>query len=270
MTRIRTLTIALAMGLVGLIVAGAQTSDDLFRDFEPDGDWLLSVDGREVPAARIYDSSRAQALLLLTSEFPSPVLIDRGGRSVAVLNMMKVAERPDGTIDLLADAVLEPAGGFTVRNRTDAHFRVAGKAAILSPRPWKLGPQAGAGLLDADPGYRWRAKRYEPDAAAFDRLRSEKRDVRVLTFFGSWCPHCKEHLPYLLKIEQRLAGEGLRFDYYGLPSNLASEPQAVEWRVDGVPTAIVLVDGTEVGRIPARQWSNPEIALDMILARGRR
>jgi thiol-disulfide isomerase/thioredoxin len=34
------------------------------------------------------------------------------------------------------------------------------------------------------------------------RLKAQKEPVRILTFFGSWCPHCSAHVPLLLKVEQ--------------------------------------------------------------------
>jgi thiol-disulfide isomerase/thioredoxin len=245
--------------------AGAQTSDPLLRGFEPSGEWLLVVDGREQPRARIYDSTRAQALLVLSAELPSPVLVDRRGRAVATLDLLKVAERADGTIDLLADALLEPVGALQIRNRTEAHFSVAGKSIALRPTPWSLGDQRGAALLESDAGYRWRAARYRPDAETLERLRGRTREIRVLTFYGSWCPHCRDHLPYLLRVEQELAGSRLRFDYRGVPSQIGSDPEAARWGVGSVPTAIVLVDGREVGRLPANGWTNPERALEALL-----
>jgi len=243
----------------------AQAADSFLRGFEPTGEWRLVVQGAEAPKARIFDSARAQALLVLSSEFESPVLIDRAGRTVATLDLMKVAERADGRVDLLADALLQPAGGISLRNRNEAHFRVGDKEALVKPSAWKLGPQRGAALLADDAGYRWRARGFAPDTTALARLRAEGRDVRVLVFFGSWCPHCREHLPLLLKVEEGLAGARLRFDYYGLPSPFGGEPEAAKWNVDSVPTAIVLVDGSEVGRIPAAQWSRPELALAQLL-----
>src|SRR5690606_1527844 len=59
----------------------AQTPDALLSGFEPSGDWVLSVDGREVPTARLYFSKRAQAILIRSAEFPSPVLLDIAGRA---------------------------------------------------------------------------------------------------------------------------------------------------------------------------------------------
>jgi len=255
-------TVSATLTAAGALVA--QPSDALFRGFEPTGDWQLLVEGQEIPKARIYDSTRAQALLVLSSEFASPVLIDRAGRTVATLDLMKVAERGDGTIDLLADALLEPAGSLQV-GQTEGRFRIGGKAAVVRPQPWKLGQQLGADLLAADAGYRWRAGRYAADADALRALRAERRDVRVLTFFGTWCPHCRQHLPLLLDLERELEDAGIRFDYYGLPSPFNGEPEATKWGVTGVPTAIVLIGGREVGRIPNNGWTRPELALREIL-----
>lgn len=264
------LTFALALSAIlaalGAPAAPAQQVDALFRGFEPTGEWQLLVAGAAVPKARIFDSTRAQALLILTSEFASPVLIDRAGRTVVTLDLMKVAEREGGTVDLLADAILEPSGTLQI-GPAEVRFRVGGKQASLRPEPWKLGPQRGADLLDGDAGYRWRAGLFAADSDALAALRGETRDVRVLTFFGTWCPHCRQHLPYLLDLERDLGGARIRFDYYGLPSPFNGEPEAERWGVTGVPTTIVLVGGREAGRIPSNGWTRPELALREILRR---
>jgi len=264
---IRRLVLTAALTLAGTRAVAAQPADALFRGFEPTGEWALLVQGKEAARAKIYDSTRAQALLIVSSEFASPVLIDRAGRTVATLDLMKVAERADGTVDLLADALLEPAGALEVA-RNEGRFRIGDKAAAVRPQPWKLGPQGGAALLASNAGYQWRARRFAPDAESLAALRAERRDVRVLTFFGTWCPHCREHLPLLLRAEQELAGAAIRFDYHGLPSPFSGEAEAAKWGVTSVPTAIVLVGGKEAGRIPGSGWSHPEIALREIL-RGR-
>jgi thiol-disulfide isomerase/thioredoxin len=260
---------ALALALLAALplpaTLGAQVADALFAGFEPWGEYRLFVDGREAPKARLYWSQRAQAVLVRSAELDSPVLLDVPGRTVQTVDLMKVAERPDGTVDLLADAALSPAGALTV-GREAQSFTVGGKRFELRPSPYLLGAHEGADLLAHDPGYRFRAARFEPDAAALARLRAERRQVRVLTLFGSWCPHCREHVPFLLKTEQALAGSNIDFDYYGLPSTgLRNEPEASKWGVTGVPTSIVLVDGREVGRIPNSGWTRPERAVAELL-----
>lgn len=263
---VRRIVLPHAVALLLAAAALAQGSDSYFANFEPTGEWLLEVEGRDVPLAEILESKAAGSILVMSTELESPVLIDIRGKSAATLNLLKVYERPDGQVDLLDDAILKPQGTLTIQNRTDAHFRVDGRAMALKPRPYLLGAKYSHELLASNAGYRWRAKRYEPDADAIRRLRAERRDVRVLTFFGSWCPHCKEHVPLLLKTEQRLGEARIHFDYHGLPQgSFASDAEAVRWKVSSVPTAVVFIDGVEAGRIPLPQWSNPEIALDLIL-----
>lgn len=246
-------------------VATAQTVDAVLADFEPSGDWLLSIDGQEKPKARIYYSKVARAILIRSADFPSPVLLDVPGRTVQTLDLMKVAERTDGSIDVLADAALQPSGALEVAGK-EARFSVAGKRGVLTEAPNQVGDRTGAQLLASSAWYGYSAARYAPDSVTLGRLRAEKRDVRLLTFFGTWCPHCKEHLPHLLKVEQLLEGAGIEFDYYGLPpTRVADEPEAKKFGITGVPIGVVLVDGKEVGRISGSGWYAPERTLAQML-----
>lgn len=256
----------LAATLVAARPAAAQAADALLSGFAPNGDFLLVVDGREVPQARIYDSKRAGAILIRSAEFPSPVLLDRVGGVVQTVDLMKVSERSDGSIDLLADAALAPSGTFRLEGEQTL-FTVGAKRAALKRNPFLLGMKDGRALLDHDAYYRFLAAKYQPDTSALGLLRAEKRRVRVLTFFGSWCPHCKEHVPLLIKAATLLDGAGIDFDFYGLPrTGLNSEVEAKKWGVQAVPTSIVLVDGKEIGRIPNSGWVRPESAIASILA----
>lgn len=261
------LAVLAARGVAPLPAQGPP-ADALFKGFEPWGEFRLAVDGREAPKARLYFAQRAQALLVRSAEFPSPVLVDLAGRSVATVDLMKVAERADGTVDLLADAVLEPAGALT-GGAQGARFTVAGKRAELTANPFLLGRHDGFELLDHDAHYRWLAGRFQPDARALDQLRQETRPVRVLTFFGSWCPHCRDHVPFVLRTEKELERSKIAFEYYGLPqTGMTAEPEAAKWGIRGVPTAIVFVDGKELGRIPNEGWTHPETALATLLVAG--
>lgn len=264
-TAVLSALVAFAAAVVTTSAAVAQTVDSLLADFEPSGDWLLTIDGQEKPKARIYYSKVARAILVRSADFPSPVLLDVPGRSVQTLDLMKVAERTDGSIDVLADAALQPSGALTLAGK-EASFTVAGKKGVLTEAPFQVGDRTGAQLLESSAWYRYSAAQYAPDATTLGRLRAEKRDVRLLTFFGTWCPHCKEHLPHLLKVEQLLDGAGIDFDYYGLPpTRVADEPEAKKFGITGVPIGVVLVDGREVGRISGSGWYAPERTLAQVL-----
>ena len=248
--------------------AAAQSvpSDAVLRNFEISGDFILLIDGKEQPKAEVYFSETARSFLLIASDFPSPILITAATQSVDAVDLMKVAKQPTGTIDLLADAVMQPAGKYAVDGPNIA-FTYSGKQLRVSPRPYLLGKHTGAELLAHNPAYVRKANAYTPDAAIMKRLKAQKEPVRILTFFGSWCPHCSAHVPLLLKVEQGLAGSKIQFDYLGMPTGpaFAEVPEAKEYKIDGVPTSILFIGGKEIGRIPNSQWSNPEVALDLQL-----
>ena len=258
---------ALVTAALAAAPAHAQPSavDAFLADFRVSGEYVVEINGRPQPKAELYFSERARAFLVKSSELPSPVLVSPSAKEVQSLDLMKVLVRPDGAIDVLADAVLTPEGAFRLDGESIA-FRAGGKDVRLKPRPWLLGAHTGAELGDYNPEYARRAAEYTPDAALIAKLKASGQPVRVLTFFGSWCPHCKKHVPMLLKVAQQLAGSKYQFDFYGLPSPFTNEPEAVKYGIKGVPTAIVFVGGKEVGRLPNAGWLKPEGGLDSVLS----
>lgn len=241
-------------------------ADAVLRNFELSGDFVLAIDGKEQPKAEIYFSESARAYVLIAAEFPSPILVSAPTQSVDTIDLMKVSKQPNGVIDLLADAVFEPAGKYRVEG-PNIEFSYAGKKLRVSPRPYLIGKHSGPELLAYNPSYERKARNYTPDAGIMKRLKAHKEPVRVLTFFGSWCPHCSTHVPLLLKVEQGLAGGKIQFEYLGMPKGAAfgDVPEAKQYKVTGVPTAIFFVGDKEIGRIPNAQWANPEVALDLQL-----
>jgi thiol-disulfide isomerase/thioredoxin len=256
----------MAYGTSAPAAAQSPGSDSVLRNFELSGDFLLTVDGKERPKAEIYFSEIARAYVVMLSELPSPLLVSAATQSVDTVDLMKVAKQPSGAVDLLADAVLEPAGKYAV-DGPNIQFTYQGKSLRLVPRPYVLGKHTGAELLAGNPAYERKARGYNPDSAIMKRLAAQKQPVRVLTFFGSWCPHCKAHVPLLLKVEQGLAGSKIQFEYVGMPKGAAFAEvlEAKQYKVTGVPTSILFVGDKEIGRIPNSQWSNPEVALDLQL-----
>jgi len=257
---------ASATFLPGVAPAQVVPSDAVLRNFEISGDWALAIDGKQQPRAEIYFSETARAFLLIAAEFASPILVSAPTQSLDTIDLMKVAKQLSGTIDLLADAVLQPAGKYKV-DGPNIDFTYSGKKVRVSPRPFLLGKHTGAELLGYNPAYERKARVYNPDAGIMKRLKAHKEPVRLLTFFGSWCAHCSTHVPLLLKVEQGLAGGKIQFEYLGMPKGpaFAEAPEGKQYKVTGVPTAILFSGDREIGRIPNAQWSNPEVALDLLL-----
>lgn len=247
----------------------AQNVDSVFRDFVRTGDFNLVVDGKPVPNAEIYKSDVAPAYLILTSALPSPVLLTPRAMAVETVSIMKVARQKDGSVDLLADAPTTSQGQLRLEG-DKVVFTSEGRRVSLNPKPPLLGARKSNDLRTHSPDYVAKANGYKPNVQAVAALKKETRPVRVRVFFGSWCPHCKEHLPYLMRVEEELrkAGSKMQFDYYGLPPGFGSEPEAKKNKVTGVPLGIVYVNGREVGRIAGGAWAAPDVALRNILNGG--
>ncbi len=265
-TRRLAASLVLLLAFVGVAGAAAQgmPSDAVLRDFEPIGDYVLWVDGKEVPAAKIFQTELAPAYLIMSSALPAPVLLMPREGTVSTVHIMKVAKQPDGSIDLLADAVLAPQGRFQAAG-DEVAFTVEGKPAKLKTRPPLLGVKSAAALKAYSPTYTRGAQEYRPNGQTIASLKKTGRPVKVRVFFGSWCSFCKHYVPYLLKVEEALKGSKVQFEYFGLPRDLKA-PEAQRLKVNSVPTGIVYVNGKEAGRISGDGWKAPEAALAKIIS----
>lgn len=241
--------------------------DSVLNGFTRTGEYLLMVNGKPAPAAEIYRNDRLPAYLIVTPAFPNPVLLMAGSMAVETVPAAKLVRQPDGSMAVAADADTRPQGKFGLQGDRVV-FASEGRKATLGSNPPLLGARKAPELKNHSPEYMVTARNYAPKPAVIAALKKEKKPVRVKVFFGSWCPHCKQHLPYLMRVEDELRGSGstIQFEYYGLPKGFTSEPEARKYNVDGVPLAIVFVNGKEVGRISGGGWEAPESALSGILA----
>ena len=241
-------------------------SDSVLRGFQPSAEYNLVVDGKPVPAAEIYLNDKMPAMLVLTSAFSSPVLLTPRSGAVETVNLMKVAKQKDGSVDLLADAVLAPAGIFKAEGDV-VSFSVQGKNASLKPRPPLLGLKTNAAVKSYLPEYVRGARSYTPNGAAIAQLKKKTAPVTVRVYFGSWCPHCRQHVPMLLRVEDEVKNPKIKFEYFGLPRDF-NAPEAKKANIHSVPTGIVYAGGKEIGRISTEGWSAPEVQLNQIIGGG--
>lgn len=256
------LAVLALMTAIPLAAQGVPSAAAPMQGFQPSGEYSLVVGGKPVPKAEIYLNEKAPALLILTSAFPSPVMLTPRVGKVETINLMKVSHQKDGSVDLFPGAVLAPIGQLQMEAGGAISFTFRNDKVSLVPRPPLLGARKNADLKAYLPEYVRGAMSYTPDAAAVADLRKRSAPATVRVFFGSWCSHCRQHVPPLLKVEDEVRNPRIRFEYYGLPPSL-KDPAAQQAGVHAVPTGIVYVNGKEAGRID--NWNRPEVALDKIL-----
>jgi len=262
-------TIAFSLVLAtALLAAGsprASAQETALRGFQTIGDYVLRVDGQPFPGARIFALRSPAAILVIASPFPAPVLLLPQSGGVQTVQLLKVAEMPDGSIDLLPGYVLADHGRFRVEE-LDVHFAVGPKRGILGPKPPLLGLSDLGELRTHDPQYQRLEAAYEPSTPILNTLRQRTDEVRVRVFFGSWCPACGQMVPRIMRVAEALQGSNLTFEFYGLPRGFDGEPEATRYDVHSVPTGVVFGNGREVGRINGTGWKLPELAINNLLA----
>lgn len=237
--------------------------DAVLKNFARTGEYLLMVNGKPAPAYEIYKNDSLPAYLIVSPALPSAVLLTPRTSAVETLPVAKVV-RKDGVAGVAADADLKPQGQFKFEGDRVV-FTADGRKGSLGPNPPLLGLQRAPALKNHSPEYITTARGYKPNAQVLAALKKAAKPARVRVFFGSWCPHCREHLPYLMRVEEELKGSKIQFEYYGLPQRFTNEPEAKKYSVDGVPMGIVFMDGKEIGRISRGDWEAPETRLNSIL-----
>ena len=262
-------TLAILLLAIVFLAAGPSAAQPLassvLTGFQ-DAGFDMILQGRVLPDARVLQSQEAGAILILSSELGSPVLIRLREQSVETVKLMKVNEKPDGSVDLLPDPTLDMLGKYQVNaERTGVTFSVNGAPAEIREKAPLLGSQDFAGMESYDPSYGRSAAAYTPSNPIIERLGKATGDVEVVIFFGSWCPACSQMVPKMMRVAKELEGSAINFDFYGLPRGISSDPRAKETGIESVPTGVVLVDGKEVGRIQGNSWKVPELALNNLL-----
>ena len=204
----------------------------------------------------------------MAPELAAPVLIQLREAKVETVDLMKVSRNGDGSIDLLADAMLAPQGAFQVNNdRTGIIFSVDGQGAELKEKPPLIGLQEIAALEEHSPEYRRTAEAYTPSNPIVASLKEQSADVRVRVFFGSWCSACKQMVPRIIKVAEQLNGSKIDFEFYGLPIGISGDPEAKKLGITGVPTGVIFRGDEEIGRISGAGWKVPELAINSTLAK---
>lgn len=258
------LLVALVPAALALPALAQPPVDAVLKDFARSGEYLLMINGKPAPVYEIYKNDTLPAYLILSPALPSAVLLTPRTMAVEVVPPAKVVRQKDGTVGLAADADLKPQGQFRLEG-DKVVFTADGRKGSLGPNPPLLGLQKAPALKNHSPEYVVGARGYKPNPQVLAALRKSAKPAKVKVFFGSWCPHCKQHLPFLLRVEDELKGSPIQFEYYGLPQRFGNDPEAKKYNVDGVPTGIVFVNGKEVGRITLGDWSSPETRLNTLL-----
>jgi len=222
----------------------------------------------QVQDAQVYRSLEPPPrFLVVGSRFGRPVLITTGPIGARLLDPARVQRDAPPAETVRVDPGGPQQDFLTVRmSGENLVLERDGTSVTLTASPPILGDKTLDEVLAAMPDYRRSAVRYTPDAAALDRIRRAKQPAEVLVFFGSWCSHCEQLIPRLVRVLQDSRGAPLQVVFRGVPPpGGGRDPMAEALGVSGLPTGIVRRDGKEVARIEGAEWEAPETALARVV-----
>ena len=226
--------------------------------FQPIGNFDVFIDGAQDGGARVYQSSAAPAVLIVSGGLPSALLVHVRSRGVEAVPVDRLVAQGSSFRLLLGDP-LARLGSFEIEGAVVV-IQVGRQEVRLQPSPPLVGERTIDELFDHSPEYRATADAYEPDAELIGQLRSVSGSYRVRIVFGSWCAVCNRYLPRGLKVQEALGKSAFQFEYYGLPVEGAWEhPQVKILEVKSLPTAVVFRGDDVVGRFAGgEEWESPE------------
>jgi len=85
-----------------------------------------------------------------------------------------------------------------------------------------------------------------------------KNNISFIIFAGSWCPDSRSELPKIIELFKEANISDNKYELLGV-DRMKFEPSGkyLQYKIERVPTLIVLKDGKEIGRIieyPQKEW----------------
>jgi len=112
------------------------------------------------------------------------------------------------------------------------------------------------------------ASKYHPDKDLVEELKTilqKNKNISFLLFPGSWCPDSEKGVPEIIKLLKLCNFDINTIKIYGVDRQ-KTEPTgtAVKYKIERVPTLVILKNGKEIGRIvefPILSWADDIITI---------
>jgi thiol-disulfide isomerase/thioredoxin len=227
----------------------------------------VEVDGGKSPDGVVFEQRGTPNLM---GQLPDGAwfLLMPPQRKVVLLDPNQVQVSQDGRGVLMSGAIpVEKARGVKF-GPGEITFDLATHWLVVRPMPDLLGEVNAEDFLELCPDFQDREEAYQPQADPVQQIAKVNGKVTVEVFFGSWCPHCQQVLPRLIKSLRMADNSNLEIKWIGLPRTFGNEPEVKARDVKGVPTVIVFREGQEVGRFSGTESVPVEESLAKLVQSG--
>jgi hypothetical protein len=255
--RLAAATLAVAAALT---LTGAALAADATMRFEPIGVYELELDGKVVKNVKLYHSTEAAAVLVVTPELPYPIAVVPRNKTIQRLDPAQLVSEPRGSIGWTPTGKPTAVATFDLVGDKPV-FTLDGKKVRFLDKSPLLGPQTKEAIFAYDPSYAYRSATADPPTVYLPVIESWPQPVLVKIYFSTQCQVCRELLPGIFKTIERIKNPGFKFEFYGMPLPATKDPLGVELGINDFPTGILYVDGKEVARATGHSWRMPDMAI---------
>lgn len=123
-----------------------------------------------------------------------------------------------------------------------------------------------SGLMTGDFGtaYLEEHTAYTPEDEALNALKGKLNDIDFVIILGTWCGDSKEQVPRFIKLLDCLKYDVNKVTFICVDrTKTAGDVPVADYKIERVPTFIVMKNGAEIGRI----IETPEASLEKDLAK---
>ncbi len=228
----------------------AQDASEGGRTWSENFEYQVEINGRLSKDARLFSAAGRPGIVVIAPEFKQPLVIETGEHQILVVDPESVLPGTGSDEVRIKDEQIHgPALPYTT-DPAGIIFFLDGRRIKVGRRPPLVGSTTLDAILAQLPAYRKGMDEYEPAPADLANLRACDFPVTVEVFFGSWCPHCRETVPRMMKCIAAASNANIQLVYTGVPRPPFKDyGPAKEKNITGVPTFIVYDGGREIGRI---------------------
>lgn len=227
-------------------------------------DYSVEVDGSYPKDATLYQSTAPGKYYIDVPACKAGLLMDMKEKKVVAVprdlvrqvdGVLQLPEAPPPAAATFALSVEGPIVQFQAENKKVRIMRCFDRPPIIG--------QVDMSALAADrPEYREGMKAYTPDPTSIAALNKYAKKVQIDAFFATWCPHCKEYMPRLLRALSEVKNPNIKLNLYGVPKGFTQAQGPWQGRsITSIPTIIVKIDGREITRLGSQPGAVPEMEL---------
>jgi thiol-disulfide isomerase/thioredoxin len=245
----------------------AASAADAPARYQMSSHYQLRLNDKLEKEARFYQVlGGVPRLVIVVPGMPQAVLVAAGEKTASALDPTRVtpsADDPD-TVTVSPSPVAPQTSPVTI-DGTKLRFALGPSKMIVEPHDALTGEVTPEQLLAYSPEYRRLSAAYKPGRGDLRLLETLPAETELDVFFGSWCPHCEQMIPRLLRVLQELKTGNLKVHLHGVPTKIDEDPLARQYKVVGVPTGILHRGSERLATLEGQNWERPESTLAALL-----